>query len=189
MFSYNNKAFTLIELMVWIWVISILALSVQNIDFSRLSNEQRLEIYSGKIKNTYEGVRNNSLSWKWIWVNLNIPYKWSIDFSKNNNWTIMLRAFDENNSELPLSNNLLTSPTEHRITSIQCWELNESITNYDEMTSTWTIEFKWVSIKFNTNWDIACNQNRDKILKIEVENNSKSQTMIFNTLNWLVETK
>jgi hypothetical protein len=183
----NNKAFTLIELMVWITILWVLAFAITNIDFNRLSNSQKLDIFSWNIKNSYETIRNNALSWKWIWVNLIVPYKWTINFSKNNNWTISWEAYDESNAIL--DNSIINIPSDFSISSIKCWEYLENRTLYNEMTNTWTIEFNWINIGLNINWDINCDANKDKVLELIIQNKQETKIININTLNWLFEIK
>jgi len=183
----NNKAFTLIELIVWITIMWILAFAISNIDFNRLSNKQKLELFAWKIKTTYETIRNNSLAWRWIWTNLEIPSKRTINFSLNNSWTILWKAYDKTN--ILLDSNFLLMPNNIIIESIKCWEYWESESNYDEMTNTWTIEFSWINIKLNLNSDVNCDSTKDKVLEINVRDKIETKKIIINTLNWLVEIK
>jgi len=185
--SKNNKAFTLIELIVWITIMWILAFAISNIDFNRLSNKQKLELFAWKIKTTYETVRNNSLAWRWIWTNLIIPQKRNINFSKNNSWTILWEAYDE--TDTLLDSYSLLMPNNIIIESIKCWEYWEDETNYNEMSNTWTIEFRWINIKLNLNSDANCDLIKDKILEIDIKDKIERKKIIFNTLNWLVEIK
>jgi len=187
----NNNAFTLIELMIWITILWILALAISNIDFNRLSNSQKLDIFAWKIKNSYETIRNNALSWKWIWPNLVVPDKWTIDFSKSNSWTILSKAYSwtTNSWTTELYNSQIDIPYDYNISSIKCWEYLQNRTLYNEMTNTWTIEFNWINIKLNTNLDINCDANKDKILELTIKNKQETKIININTLNWLVEIK
>ena len=181
----KNKAFTLIELIVWITIMWVLAFAISNIDFNRLSNKQKLDIFAWKIKTTYETVRNNALAWKAVGTNLVIPKKWNINFSKNNSWTIIIETYDNTNNILESSKLLI--PNNISIESIKCWEYWEDKTLYDEMTNTWTIEFSWINIKLNLNWDWSCDWNKDKILEIDIKDKVETKKITLNTLNWLVE--
>jgi len=58
-----KKAFTLIELLVWISVMSIIILWVTSIDYNRLSQDQKLDIFTNDVKSNFERIRNNSLAW------------------------------------------------------------------------------------------------------------------------------
>ncbi len=185
MILYKNKsAFTLIELVVWITILWILAFSVANIDFNRLSNKQKLDIFANKIKTSYETIRNNALSWKWIWTDLTVPSKWAISFSKTNSWTISWEAYDKDNNIIDRS--ILLVPNSFEINSIKCWEYWEDKSSYWDMTSTWTIEFSWINLKLDINSDLNCNQDKDKVLEITVKNKVENKVITINTLNWLV---
>ena len=69
----NNNAFTIVELLVAIVVVIIITLSWSNIAFRAISDKQNLEISTNKIISEIERVRNNSLIWKGIWTNLEVP--------------------------------------------------------------------------------------------------------------------
>jgi len=183
-FKTKNKAFTLIELIVWITIIWILAFAISNMDFNRLSSSQKLDIFAWKIRSTYENIRNNALAGKWIWTNLVIPKYWKLNISKNNSWTITTEAYD--NSDNIIYTWSLFVPKDYEINSIKCWEYWEDRSNYWDMTSTWTIEFTWINLKLNTNSDLNCNQNKDKILEITVKNKLEKKVITINTLNWIV---
>ena len=180
----NDKAFTLIELIVWITIILILAFAISNIDFNRLSNSQKLDISAWKIKSTYENIRNNALAWKAIWTNLEIPKYWKMNISKNNSWTITTEAYDDSDNIIYTS---VFVAKDYEISSIKCWEYKQDKSLYDEMTNTWTIKFSGINLKFDINSDLNCEQNKDKILEITIKNKVEKKVITINTLNWLVE--
>jgi prepilin-type N-terminal cleavage/methylation domain-containing protein len=178
-----KKAFTLIELLVWIAIISILIIWATSIDYNRLSNKQKLELFTNSIKSNFETIRNSSLAWKWIWPTLEIPKKWKIDYSNTNSWTII--------SSISLDWNIWTNNEKikfdpwYYISQIKCFQL-DWLTEDDEIISwTWTIEFEWINITLA--WD--CNANTSKILELSIKNNTDTKKIQFNTLNWLAEIK
>ena len=181
----NDKAFTLIELIVWITIILILAFAISNIDFNRLSNSQKLDISAWKIKSTYENIRNNALAWKAIWTNLEIPKYWKMNISKNNNWTITTEAYDDSNNIIYTWSVFI--PKDYEISSIKCWEYKQDKSLYDEMTNTWTIKFSGINLKLDINSDWNCDENKDKVLEITIKNKVEKKVITINTLNWLVE--
>lgn len=183
----KNKAFTLIELIIAITIIWILAFVIANVNFNRLSNKQKLDIFASKIKTSYETIRNSALEWKGIWTNLVIPKKWDINFSTSNSWTISWSAYDEYNNILGQSKIII--PNDYTIKSIKCWEYLQPSTSYNIMSNTWTIEFDWINIKLNTNSDSDCDANKDRILELSIKNKVESKIIDFNTLNWIVEIK
>jgi len=180
----KTKAFTLTELLVWITIISVLIVWVTKIDFNRLSQKQRLEIFINKVKTNFEITRNNFLSWKWIWANLEVPDSWRIEYSKVNSWTIVTTHSGTTITESSYIDFVVGSS----ITSIKCWWLNEVESNFDELEDTWTwiITFKWWKITLTRDWDLNCDST-DKILQIWIKHYSNTWTIKINTLNWLVE--
>ena len=139
-----------------------MALAISNIDFNRLSSKQKLDIFVWKVKTTFEDIRNNALLWKAVWNNLEVPSKWKIHFSTNNSWTILSEAFDKNGSIISSTNLFFQKDIE--INKIKCWELFEDETSYWTLANTWTIEFNWINISLDVNWDTTnCNQSKDKI--------------------------
>lgn len=177
-----KNAFTLIELMVWITILSIILLSVSNIDFSRLNIKQELEIFTNNIKSNFESIRNSSLSWKWIWTDLYLPDRWKIEYSTSNSWTIINSTFSWS-TESELENNLIFKPW-FTISKIKCLLLNWDLDNDITDTWTWIIEFTWSKITLG--WD--CN-NTSKILELTIKNKYETKTLQINTLNWLAEIK
>lgn len=185
MYSWTSKkAFTLIELLVAITIITILALWATSLDFNRLSNKQKLEIFTNSIKTNYESIRNNALEWKWIWTNLDIPKKWKMDFSTSNSWTVVTSYSIDWTSWIWASN--IDMQNIYWISSIRCLETDWSIDNSLFDTETWSIEISWINIELW--WD--CNNDSSKILQITFWNKiNEYKTLEINTLNWLVNTK
>jgi prepilin-type N-terminal cleavage/methylation domain-containing protein len=56
-----TTAFTLIELMITIAIIAIIILSLNNIDFNKMSSNQRLDMFTNSIITNIENIRNNAL--------------------------------------------------------------------------------------------------------------------------------
>jgi Tfp pilus assembly protein FimT len=85
-----TRAFTLAEIMVWITIISILAIWITNMDFNRLSKKQELEIELVKITNIIEETKNNALIWRWVdngsW--LVTPDNWAVVIDTSWSWSI-----------------------------------------------------------------------------------------------------
>lgn len=175
----KKNAFTLAELLVWITIIWILALMVSNINYNRLSDKQKLEIFVNSVKTNFETIRNNSLEWKWIWNNLLVPNKRSIKVSKISNWTIVFLNDSSIYNKLTFDNWIV-------INKIRCLKLDKTQDSILNSTSTWIIEFKWANLSLT--W--ACSIQTSKILEVEFRNKSfNTKTIEINTLNWLTSTK
>jgi len=185
MFKWKNKkAFTLIELLVWISIISILILGTTNIDYNRLSKKQNLEIFTNTIKSNFERIRNNSLSWKWIWVNLDIPDKWVVEYSTSSSWTILSKAYTWSNI---VSNNNTLFKKGIFITKIRCLKLDWTENYTLATTETGSLEIIWSNIKLI--WDCYNYDSTSKILELEVTDRINTKIVKINSLNWLVEIK
>lgn len=177
----KNKAFTIIELMIWITLISILIIWSTSIDFNSLSIKQKLEIFTNSIKSEYESTRNNALIWKWIWTDLIVPEKWRIEYSKSNSWTIITSTYDWINWNK--IDNILFEEW-YYISKISCLELDETLNNEID-TWTWIVEFNWSNISLS--WD--CTNQKSKILELEFTFKAEKNTLTINSLNWLIEKK
>lgn len=179
-----KKAFTLIELLVWISIITMIIMWATSIDYNRLSQKQKLEIFTNNIKANFETIRNSSLSWKWIWLDLDIPKKWKIEYSKTNSWVIQSSTY---NWDVWSSNNNLQFPIWFYISKINCLTINWAII-YENISWTWTIEFTWSNMILT--WETwECPSNRSKILEIYITHTVNTKKITFNVLNWLVEIK
>ena len=60
----NKNAFSLIELVVVIGLITFIALTATSLNFQWLSDKQKLEIFSNRIITQIEAIRNDALVWK-----------------------------------------------------------------------------------------------------------------------------
>lgn len=177
----NKYWFTLTEVLIAITIISIMILWVTSIDYNRLSNKQKNEIFVNNIKTNFETIRNYSLSWKWVWVDLIIPNKWQINFSNTSSWKIETKYYS--GWSLYTYNNLDFIDW-REISYIECLSLDK---NVDNVISSWTwiIEIKWD--KLILAWD--CTNSTSKILQIWINFRGNEEILEFNTLNWLVEVK
>lgn len=183
MILHTKKAFTLTELLVWITIISILLLWVSSINFNRLNTKQKLEIFTNNIRANFENIRNNSLTWKWIWSNLDVPKNWKIEYSVNNSWTII------SSSSLDWTNwdifDQIRFENLYEISKIKCLKIDwTEDSSLDNPSQTWTIDFSWVNITLW--WDCP---NSSKILELTVKNQTDTKILEINTLNWLITTK
>ena len=175
-----KKAFTLIELLVAIAVISIVILWATNINYNRLNTEQKLSIFINQIKSDYERMRNSSLEWKWIWLNLEIPQKIKIDYSNVSSWSIII-SYTTWSTWVVQDDKLFQ--TGYSIWDIEClnidWSIDDTINS-----GTWIIEIKWINISLT--W--SCTP-PSKILKIPLEYKWNTWTLEINTISWIAEIK
>lgn len=176
-----NKAFTLIELLVGIAIIGIIILWATNIDYNRLTTKQKLDIFANSVKSSFETVRNNALTWKWIWTNLDVPKNIKIEYSNESSWSILIStSLDWITWSWSFS---IDFEEGYNIWEMRCLELN-----WDEDSVitwwTWTIMFEWINITLT--W--ACLIDA-KVLEIPISYRSYTKKLEINTLNWLAEFK
>jgi len=175
--------FTLIEILTVIAIISIIAIWISNINYNRLSEKQELNIFSNKIINNYESIRNNALLWKWIWSSLEVPEKWKIDFSNTWDWKIISYYYSWWLSDrIEYKDNKFEEYYE--INNIKCSKLNWTEI-YNLTNETWTIEIKWSDITLT--W--ACNNDKYKILNLVIGYKGFQESLEINILNWIVDKK
>lgn len=178
--NINKIGFTLIELMVWITIIWIMSLWIRNIAFNNISDKQKLEIFNNKIISEIEKVRNDSLIWKWIWINIDAPKSWKIDFSTNSWWKILTSyTIDWTNwvqiNNIPMENLM-------SINKVSCVNVDNSSTQNLTTTQTWSILFeKW---KYKLSWN--CN-NTFTSLKIETYNKWYLKEFSFDVISWIIK--
>ena len=176
--SSKNKAFTLIELTVTVAVLAILLLSIKSINFSRLNWIQKLEIFTNKIIANYENIRNDSLIWKWLWSDFDIPKEWKIEYSLNNNWEIITNYKDDSD----VWNNYwnIKFEKDFKMTKINCKKLDW--TSQTPSPSQASIVFNWSNLSLSGSCD-----DDTRILELIIENSTNNSTLNINTINWLIE--
>lgn len=178
-FSKNKNAFTIVELMVIISIITIIAIWWSQINLNRLSSKQKLEIFNNKIVNLIETTRNNSLLWKWIWNNFIVPDSWRIDLSESNSWTI-ISSYLSWWTWYNYDDNSLVVYDSYYINNFRCSSLTWVTTNFSAWT--WTILISWNDLSLS-----GCTNPNYKIMLIDLTFGSHRNRIKINTLNWLVE--
>lgn len=173
----KKKAFTLIELMVWISIVWIISISVANLYTKSNTDKQKLEIYTNKIIWKIDTVKNYALVWKWIGANLSTPINYKIQFSTWNYIKTFFNTWWIDN----IYNELSLAPFDYpyKLKSIECKKLDlTSPTN-----STWII----VTINW---WNLSltwCNNSYLKIVDFKISLNKYENTIRFNTISWVME--
>lgn len=172
--------FTLIELLLVITIIWIIALWLSQMNFNASSDKQKNEIFTNKIISNFEEVRNYSLLWKWIWVNLDNPEKWKVEFSTTWSWNITSYYFSWA-IWTKYNENLFW--TGYEIKNIECISL-DNIDRSWNIAWTWIIEIIWP--KLTLTW--ACNTDpsyKKLLIDVSYKNNFENNIEI-NTVNWLI---
>ena len=179
-FMYKNvslRGFTLAELMVWIAILSILWFWIAQLNFERLSQSQQLDIEIVKITNILEETRNNSLIWKWVWVNLDTPDNWSviIDSSVNGSiesrWTI---------ASVPESFDTWNAGNNFSITNLRCQAFDG--TNDLSTSSSVSINYIWPDLDL-----VGCSSNDFKRLVFDYGIWNTSKEISINAVTWVIE--
>lgn len=94
----NNKiAFTMVEIMVVIALITIFYLWITSLNFWQKSNEQKAEILANKIVSEIESYRNDVLFWKIDTKNTDVNkiLEKTLDFSEQKFWNINIIEKEE----------------------------------------------------------------------------------------------
>lgn len=185
------SAFTLIELLVGIIIVIIIILWISKIDFNKIWDKQELDKKIIQIISQIETIRNNSLLWKWIWTNLNVPEKyevhfwntwsWNIKIYYNTWWTDTEYILDKkitfwNNYEYISKLNCMKANTARDI--VQDEDSDDDIKNW-----TWIIIFNWWNVSLS--W--ACDDPLAKVFQVEVTKKTFKRKFQINTINWLIE--
>ncbi len=179
-----NKAFTLVELMAVIAIVSIIAIWTSRVNFSSLSDRQKLDIFSNIWISNYEHVRNNALLWKGFWTPLIIPEKWKIDFSTQDYGTINTYYYNSW-SWVPYQGYSSTWNYFSQLTNFTCKRPNNSIENtFTWSTNTGSIIFEGSQITLT--W--ACDPG-SKILEYNAFYRDFNNIIQINTVNGLIEIK
>lgn len=170
--------FTLVELMIAIAIITFLLIWVVNIDFRSINDKQKLDIFSLKVIWEIETVRTNSLIWKWLWEDKEIPESWKIDFTNSNSWEIITSY---NSSWTWVKYNNIFFDNFFEIKNISCSKIKNS--SFNDISWTWTILFKWDEISLIND----CNENQ--LIKIDLAYKNYNKEINFNSVNWLIKAK
>jgi prepilin-type N-terminal cleavage/methylation domain-containing protein len=173
-----KKAFTLIELMVILAILSIVIWVWSQVNFNEIWDDNRLTIFNNKIISQYETLRNNTLLWKWIDSNIGVPDEWRINYSTSGSWVIT-PSYSSWASWVTYSGWILTPAAFHEIRDIECLDLSKA------SLGTWSsaeITINWND--FTLWWD--CNW-ASRILKFTTVFKWDTSDIHINIINWLIE--
>lgn len=212
-----RKAFTLVELIVVIAVMLIVMLNLRTVDFNRLNDWQKLDLFVNKIVTDIEILRNDELMWKSLnpWGGFIQPQarwfffrKWANEIVK---WAYLNNSNDWSNNLgnwKPIPSSIGTYLADW--VSLSDMVINKSHSKYNEydieeircfdskMDSLWTMNYWWI-VFYNDLIDITawthpspgwepCANNKTSIIKITFSWRADNKKSItFNSLNWLVK--
>lgn len=181
--TQNLFWFTLVELLVVITVVMLLFTAGSQLDFNRIWNSQRIEIFNAKILSHYETIRNNALLGKWIATTIDVPDSWKIQYSTAGSWTINSQYTLDNGTSWEIFNEFTPNiPEKHSIENIECFALDGS--NAQDSNNTAEIIFNWNNITLG--W--RCTDSA-RILQFETHFLDHVQTFRINVLNGTMDIK
>lgn len=177
-----QKAFTLIELLVIVSIIALLIIASTRIDLSRLTQKQQTGLELIKITNIFEEIRNNALIGRWVEEDFRNPDFWKIDISAENNGKIQ-SFYTLWGVDTIYSNNSWSASRGQKILNLECQSFDGSVTS---SLTTWTatLIFEWNSITLN---HPNCDSQTQKNLFLRYGDLNISETLMFNTLSWVIK--
>ncbi len=164
------KAFTLIEILVWVAIMWIIALSTSSLNFSRLTQNERLNVETVKITNILQEIKNDSLIGRWLWINAIVPDAWRIDISKTASGTIQTFYSIDNQVSWISHDVSWKSMSNIYISDLQCAPLTGAVKN---ITGTARIILNGANMKLTAPWCIA-QTDKNLLIKIKSINNEKN---------------
>ena len=175
----EQKWFTLIELMVIIAIIWILVSAWTQIDLNKITDDNKLIIFNNQIISQFELIRNNTLLWRWIDIDVWVPDSWKLTYSSIWSWTIT-PSYLSWWTWAAYSWSILQAPELHSISQINCLDIswtpiNSGVTNADMI-------IKWN--KFTLSWSCTANSG---LLEFTTKFRNDTAVIEINTLNWLIE--
>ncbi len=176
------SAFTLIELLIVITIITIIAFWITQVSFNTIWDKQKLDTTITKIVSNIETVRSNALMWKWIWTDLTVPESYQIDFSTTWSGNILTRYLSWTLETYNDISDVVFWTDYTGLESIRCLTLNQGENAVLTNTQTWTIIMKWSSMELS--WD--CTTASSKILELTIKRKQFTKTIQINTLNGLI---
>lgn len=178
----DKKWFTLIELIIVIWLLAIMWVLSSNLDFGKMTNKQNSLMFSNSIYSNIETLRTNSLLGKWIFDGVEIihPKKWSIQISTwSTNSTI--QGFYSTGWALQKHKdfNVNFVNTTSKISLLTCYNISKTTaiakTNVD-------LEIIWNALTLS--W---CTSPNNKILDITSDYKGITKIIRINTVSWVIE--
>lgn len=184
----NKNAFSLIELVVVIGLITFIALTATSLNFQWLSDKQKLEIFSNRIITQIETIRNDALVWKNLYDTTKKIWfedieQWEIAINKTTA-TLEVTAYPRQKdiSEVKEPRIVTTNKASawEKIEALKCnWAWWEKSIDSAKIVFEWTKTAKVI-------WE-DCNEN--SILQFELSYSKEKWIIEFDPVSWLVEIK
>lgn len=180
MFHRNHpspQAFTLIELLIVIFILGIIVTSVRYVNFNEINNRKNAEVFTNNISRVFENTRNNALLWR-SFLDQN-PAAWRVHVNLTNSGTLTTEYLSGTTWELyNESDYSFQVDFPSFINSITC------DINGDVSSGTGTLVFTGRDLSFSG----ACNSN-DKIMRIGTNYSSFTGEVKINSVSWVIETR
>lgn len=184
----NKNAFSLIELVVVIGLITFIALTATSLNFQWLSDKQKLEIFSNRIITQIEAIRNDALVWKNLYDTTKKIWfedieQWEIAINKTTA-TLEVTAYPRQKdiSEVKEPRIVTTNKASvwEKIEALKCnWVWWEKSIDSAKIVFEWTKTAKVI-------WE-DCNEN--SILQFELSYSKEKWIIEFDPVSWLAEIK
>jgi prepilin-type N-terminal cleavage/methylation domain-containing protein len=186
---YQKKAFTLIELMVWISIISIISLWVTKLFWNKIPDKLRLDLFTNKFTWIIDSVKNYALVWKWIWPTLETPKYFKIDIARTESWKLnevsgsgyiktYYNTWLTDTYYAPMS--LDKFANYYHISEISCKNLD--LSNITSTIDNISISYEWSNIVLS--W---CVDNYQKIVDLELFYKWFKKILRLNVISWVLE--
>lgn len=173
----KQRAFTLVEILVVITLISIITLWAGQINFKRLSQRQEVAILTNNVINNIETIRNYASNGRGVGVSLETPEFWEIRFSQAWSWSI--ETFYSTGSLVSFPETNWSSESNNIIDDIYCEKINGST---GSLSSTGIIVFEKNNITLS-----GCSDTFFRKLVMRFRVVDYTETIEINTLNGVVQ--
>ncbi len=200
----NKKAFTIMEIVIVMALLSIIFLVTKNLWFNWLSDIERSKWFFNDIKTNFETVQTNSLVGRSIEINdgtIIVPKQWKFEINNEVNslegsWSIKI-SYLTGELGTDTYEEYITIPDEktqgknydkfYNITAL-CQNINDSWTWV--FSWTWIIKIEWWKLTGTGAFesDINCWSQYKGIL-ITTKYKGSEETFTINTVSWVVEEK
>ncbi|NDK07769.1 prepilin-type N-terminal cleavage/methylation domain-containing protein [Candidatus Gracilibacteria bacterium] len=177
----NKKAFTIIELLVGITIISLITIGITKLYTSDIPDKQKLDLFTNKIVGIFDTIKNYSLVGKGVGADLVTPNYYLIELSKSGSY--LKTYYSTGGLNNTYYNQMSVNPLgEHyNIHSIKCNTLalnNSTLSINDD-----------ISIKYeNGNITLSgCTNSYQKIVDIELYYKGFKKVLRLNSISGVLE--
>jgi len=178
---HRPKAFTLIELLVVIAIIWFIGVAASKFNFSRLSQNERLNIQVLQINNVLQEIKNNALIGRWVGTQTITPDAWKVDISQSASWTITSSYTLDNQATWIAYSESWKSENSIFMSELYCEDLTWTRTTISNVAS---LIIVWNTIKLVSS---SCNPQRDKYLWLTLSSWLRETQIKVSSISWVIE--